>query len=316
MCRLFCNGSRRRLCVWLLCVSLADAVATCADERVSESASSAHWFDLVHTYSMLPLFVDDARGLNVTVNGIWAGIGGTDAILPHSEHAPAVRRKYNEDAALFASDMHQAGLRVCAAVNGLEGMASLRDVVPNLDAMACRKSDGSIAMVGDGMALMCTNNPAWVRWEIDRGKKAIDDGADLILVDTPMSSSFVSGFLGAGWCDHCLATLEVHLTSKYSSEQLRARFELDGFDKAEVIRRLSPLQKLTSMPDSPHVKNDPASLLFQEFIAAQEAASYRTRRELFDELRAHAQASSADVAFTTNAADLGTQNPGGHWIRA
>jgi hypothetical protein len=37
---------------------------------------------------------------------------------------------------------------------------------------------------------------------------------------------------------------------------------------------------------------------------------------LFDELREYARRQGAEVAFATNAADLGTQNPGGHWIRA
>ena len=273
------------------------------------------WVDEVQTYGMLPLLPDDAKKLHCTVNGLWAGIGGTNPILPHTEHVPAVRAKYGDDAAKFAADSHAAGLRVCAAVNGLEGMASLRATTPNLDAMACRKADGQPAVMDDGMTLMCTNNPAWLRWEIDRGRKAIDAGADLILVDTPMSSSFVSGFLKAGFCDHCLDNFRKHLIGKYSAEEQQRVLGLAGFDKATVVKRLSPLQQVTAIEDSPHVKTDAASRLFQEFIAAQEDASFATRQTLFGELRTYADKRGAAVALATNAADLGTQNPGGHWIR-
>jgi hypothetical protein len=278
------------------------------------SRRAPEWIDRALTYSMLPLFPKDVKELGVNVNGIWAGIGGTDPILPHTEHCPGVRREYGEDAARFAKDMHAAGLRVCAAVNGLEGMTPLRDIVPNLEAMACRKADGQPAVVGDGMMLMCTNNPNWVQWEIARGKKAIDDGADLVLVDTPMSSSFLSGFLKAGFCEHCMQQFEERLTTAYSADERKNRFGFAEVDRATVIQQISPLQKVTRMDESAFVKNDAASLLFQEFIHFQEEASFTTRKTLFDELRRHAREKGAEVAFAANAADLGSQNPGGHWI--
>ena len=173
-----------------LSVSLGRAVAIGAESKQPD------WLDEVQTYCMLPLFPEDAKALHASVNGVWAGIGGTHPILPHSEHVPAVREKYGDDAAAFVQENHDADLLVCAAVNGLEGMVPLRQVVPNLDAMACRNADGKPAVTSDGMTLMCTNNPDWVRWEFNRGKQAIDEGTDLILLDTPMSSSFISGFLG------------------------------------------------------------------------------------------------------------------------
>jgi hypothetical protein len=273
------------------------------------------WVDRLQIYGMLPLFPESARDLGVTVNGLWAGIGGTDPVLPHTEHAPLVRLKYGDDAQAFAEAQHAAGLLVAGAVNGLEGMPSLAEVVPNLDDMACRMADGSVAKVGSGMALMCTNNPDWVQWEIERGKLAIDSGADVVLVDTPMSSSFVSGFLKAGWCDHCLEAFEQHLADRFSAEQLRERFSLERFDRDRVVARLAPLQVVRPMQDSPHVRDDPDARLFQQFIISQEEASFVTRKALFDALRKHAAHTGRSVAFTTNAADLGSQNPGGHWIR-
>ena len=42
------------------------------------------WVDEVQTYGMLPLLPQRAAELHVSVNGVWAGIGTDDPILPRS----------------------------------------------------------------------------------------------------------------------------------------------------------------------------------------------------------------------------------------
>jgi hypothetical protein len=59
-----------------------------------------------------------------------------------------------------------------------------------------------------------------MQWETEFGKRGIDAGADCVLLDTPMSSSFISGFLKAGFCRHCLANFERHLAKKFTADQL------------------------------------------------------------------------------------------------
>ncbi|HLJ10233.1 MAG TPA: hypothetical protein VKU82_03540, partial [Planctomycetaceae bacterium] len=66
----------------------------------------------------------------------------------------------------------------------------------------------------------------------------------------------------------------------------------------------------------PHHNAGPDDLLFREFIYSQEQASFDSRKRLVDALRDHARAHGREVAFCTNAADLGSVNPGGHWVRA
>jgi hypothetical protein len=163
---------------------------------------------------------------------------------------------------------------------------------------------------------MCTNNPDWLQWEINQGKRGIGLGADLIMVDTPMSSSFVSGFLKAGFCKHCMVNFEKRLHNRFTREQLKERFGLDSFDASAVIARLAPLQDIADPKRRPHHNSSPDDLLFREFIYAQEQASFDTRKRLVDTLRGYAREQGRQVAFFTNASDLGTANPGGHWIRA
>lgn len=274
------------------------------------------WLDEVQTYCMVPVLPERASQLHASVNGIWGGIGGTHPILTHTETAPAVQAEYGRDGRAFVDACHEAGLIAVSVVNGLEGFHAMRDAWPDLDEMACRGADGKPVVVGDEMTLMCTNNPDWLQWEIEFGRQGIDLGADVVMVDTPMSSAFVSGFLPGGFCSHCMAVFRKYLEDKFTPEELAERFDLAGFDTSAIVKRLSPLQFITDPKQRPFHNTTKDDMLFREFIYCQEEASFRTRRLLVETLREHARAEGRQVAFCTNAADLGTANPGGHWIRA
>jgi hypothetical protein len=89
-----------------------------------------------------------------------------------------------------------------------------------------------------------------------------------------------------------------------------------AFDATGVVARLSPLQNLADPKQRPHHNSSPDDLLFREFIYCQEQASFDTRKRLVDALRSYAGERNRPVAFCTNASDLGSVNPGGHWVRA
>ncbi len=101
----------------------------------------AAWIDEVQTYAMVPLLPATAAKMNVSVNGIWAGISSDHPILPSREMIRSVRKKYGTDVAAFVKDCHDTELIVCGIVNGIEGMESLREEYPDLEEMACRKAD-------------------------------------------------------------------------------------------------------------------------------------------------------------------------------
>jgi hypothetical protein len=272
------------------------------------------WVDEVQTYGMLPLLPQRAAELRVSVNGVWAGIGTDNPILPAAASVASVRSRFGTDAAAFVKACHEAGLIVPAVVNGLEGFPALRAQWPKLEEMACRDRDGKPVNVGE-FILMCTNNPDWIQWEIQFGKRGLDIGADLVLVDTPMASAFVSGgMLKAGFCTCCMANFRKHLETRIEAKALREKLGIDRFDDRRIIERLSARQT-TDGQQQPFLRTGPDDLLFREFIACQEQASFDTRKRLIDSLRQYARAQGRKVAFTTNAADLGTQNAFGHWVR-
>jgi 3-keto-disaccharide hydrolase len=280
--------------------------------REEVAGALPNWADNVQTFIMLPTRPKRARELHASVNGAWAGIPGRYSILPND---PSIQQEYNRDQRSFADAVRDAGLVVTASINTIEGFHALREDVPDLDDMACRNADGELVMGGEEMTLMCSINPNWVRWEIETGKKAIDDGADWILLDTPMGASFISGFLKAGFCDHCAANFQAYLRRKYSDAELRQRFGVETLDRRDMSHRLTAMQTVAPMQESPHVKDTPDALLFQEFAKCQEETNFATRQYLMTTLHQYAKDRDKAVLFCTNAADLGTQNSGGHWIR-
>ena len=92
----------------ILAICLHAGIMTSAAEGAERNLPE--WIDEIQIYCMVPLLPEDANALNVTVNGVWAGIGGAHPILPYIEHIPAVREKYGDDAEAFVRDSHIAGL--------------------------------------------------------------------------------------------------------------------------------------------------------------------------------------------------------------
>lgn len=226
--------------VVLVSCLLLNASGSGADERPPRALPG--WIDEVQTYCMVPVLPERAAQLHATINGVWGGMGGTHPILTHTESVPAVQAKYGRNGLAFVDICRKAGLVAVGTVNGLEGFETMRPEWPDLDAMACRDAEDRPSRSDDGMTLMCTNNPDWVQWELEFGQRAIALGAELVNIDTPMSSSFIAGFLGGGFCDCCMETFENDLRSRFTEEALGARFDLHGFDEKEIVSRLSAFQ--------------------------------------------------------------------------
>lgn len=301
---------------WIL-AAIAFVSATlglCGTARADAAASPPDWLSEVQTYGMVPLLPGNAAGLNLTVNGIWGGVGGSDPVLTHTDIVPAVQRRYGGDASAFVAETHAAGMLAVGFVNGLESSDALAKVLPDLPAMACRNAKGEPLGTKD-MLLMCANNPRWVAEELSAGKCAIDAGVDIVHLDTPMCSAFIAGMLGGGFCTHCMATFERWLMHEYTPQQQADELGIREFDPTQIVPRLAAFQRVGPMEESAFLQDSPDARLYQAFVRCQELASYCTRKVLLDELRAYAAEHGRKTALSTNAADLGTQNAGGHWIR-
>jgi hypothetical protein len=276
------------------------------------------WFREVHTYNMNALLPEDAKELNITVNGIWGGIGGNDPILTHPPFVPAIGKKFGRDRRAFAEASHDAGLVVVAAIPTLEGMFTIREHTPNLEEMACRKADGSLALWSapeEKCLQMCANNPDWLEWEIEFGKQGIDAGADLVEVDTPQGQAVGYMIQRGGFCSECMKTFEEYLNGRYTAEELEKKFGISEFKKDEIIKRLkdpSPGDRDAWLYAN-RIKEQP---LFHEFTLCQEESGFETRKVLIDTLREYAESKGRKVVFACNAFQMGAGNHLGYWIRA
>ena len=292
----------------LLFASLASGQEAEGDRVLPE------WIDRVQTYAMVPVLPETAARMHVSVNGLWGGVDSDHVILPSGDMMLSVRKKYGDDVGAFARDCRDAGLIVCSMVNGIEGMKGLRERYPHLDDMACRRADGSLATNGE-WPLMCVNNSDWLAAEVELGRAAIDHGAELLLIDTPMSSAFLStGFLKAGHCKHCTANFERYLNEHYTPQQLRDKLGIERFEASAITDRLIPYQDF-DQKKRPFADDEPDDRLFREFVLCQERASFETRKHLAEALRKYAQEEGKPLALATNAADLSTMGAFGHWIR-
>ncbi len=295
----------------LLCVLFGAAITSTAGPQTPS------WADEVQTYGMLPLTPQEASEFHVSVNGLWAGFGGADPILPFPPYISTVGKAYGTDAAAFADACHKAGLIVVCGINGIEGMAGIRERLGDWEAMACRDADGKTVLWGnpdEKCYIMCTNNPDWVNFEIAYGKEGIDHGADLILLDTPQSQAIANASCQCGYCDHCMAAFRAHLTSKYTPEQIKVQFGIDTLDNAVLVAHL----RASAKPEGnelEYVNRATKNPLFDEYFRFQEAASFETRQALFNALRTYAASKGRQVAFSANTFNLSTVNPFGYWYR-
>ncbi len=288
-----------------------------AQEPESERRLPA-WANEVQTYNMLALTPPEALELNISVNGIWGGMGGNDPILPHPPYMPGVGRVFGRDRKAFVEASHAAGLIAVAAIPSVEGMFPIREITPNLEEMACRKADGSLALWGgpeEKCLQMCTNRPDWLKWEIEFGKEGIDAGADLVLVDTPQGQAVGNIIAKGGYCSTCMQTFREHLQAKYTPEELSDTFELDDLSDEALVARL----KDPAPGESDawiYVNRMMTQPLFHEFLLCQERAGWETRKELIEALRKYAQEQGRQVIFACNAFQMNGANFLGYWIRA
>jgi len=293
-------------------------VSRAAEPQQSVKGHLPEWLDEVQTYTMVTVTPDEAKEMNASVNGVWAGFGGNSPILPFPGFVSTVQKVFGKDMESFVDASHEDGLKVVCAINGIEGMKPLREITPDLESMACRDAHGEIATWSspeEQCIQMCTNNPDWVEWEIEYGKRGIDAGADLVQVDTPQGQAVGYIIKKGGYCPHCMETFRKHLYGKYTPGKLKEKFAITEFKSHEIIERLKdpPDAPTSEMMYRARVRKNP---LFHEFLVCQERASYDTRKVLVNRLREHARSSGKKVAFATNAFQLSAANPFGYWIRA
>ncbi len=263
------------------------------------------WFNKVQVYGIIPLSRQEAKKYNITVNGVWGGIHTADPILPFKEYSPAVRKKY-KTASEYVSEMHDAGLKTSGAMLAFSGgNQSVIERWPELKNAASRTALGRTAMpFGENSYAMSASSPEWNEWMIAHAKRAIDAGADLIMIDDIQEFLFP---FQLGFDHFSIDGFKEYLRTRFTRTELSAWFGINDVDDLNVIQRISDKANLSY---EKRIERDPLVEVFARFL---EENNYQTKKQIVKELKSYAGKKGREIAVTGNIYALGTTRINGYW---
>ncbi len=242
------------------------------------------WYKRTQVYGMLPLWPDDALTLGLTLNGLWGG---------YFWASPIRQGNY-----MYASDaeqvnaFHQAGLRLSGVIDASGAYTAQLDQYPDLRQALDTRINGEPAIYGD-YHFMCLDDPDWLTWQIEEGKRIIDANADSITIDNfvPLSRALLLGSLSLpgstpGFCDATLnafrrtVTPELPYVSALSNDELRR-----SLGQSELY-----------LYGGSSVKNE----LMDYFWPFYEQASYTHMEQLTTALRAYGRELGRNIIISGN----------------
>jgi len=277
------------------------------------------WFQKTQVYGMVALPPNDVQKFHITVNGLWNGFFADNLSSPFAYgiyFESAYSGKTYESDEEFVQSQHDQGLLVPGTILTTQGHESLQGDL--LEEFACRSLYGEMCYWDQeaGSYWMCASNPDFIDWCIEHGKKAIDAGADLIVLDEIQGNGFfpmyqwAAQYLGTnppGFSNHTIEGFRTYLKEKFTPTQLQNMFGIDDIDNHDLRNRIAETIDLTYLE---RISTDP---LIKEYITYLEESNYHAKKRLIQELREYATDQGKDIAIGANSYALGTNRGGGYW---
>jgi hypothetical protein len=270
---------------------------------------------------MVALPPNDVDRFHVTVNGLWNGFYSDENISSPFAFGRFLEsfysgRTYNTDEE-FVTGQHEQGILCPGTVLTTQGHPSFQgDLV---EQYACRSSDGKISQWDlNGAVFMCSNNPGWIEWIIEQGKKIIDANGDLIVLDEIQGNGFVVWFQylsqylkidEPGFCYYCIEGFRNYLSEKYDSSELYYLFDIDDIDTYDLTKRIAETINFTYYD---RITADP---LIKDYIEFQEWGNYKAKVHAISELRSYAKSEGKECIICANSFALGTPRSGDFWVK-
>ncbi len=278
------------------------------------------WYKRVQVYSMVALAAEDANRLHITVNGLWNGyFGGFSSpfAFGRRQESSASGRQYSSDRE-FVEALHQEGFLVPATILTSQGRQDMQGEA--LGKYACRSYDGALPDfdLEAGSFFMCANNPVWINWMINHGKRAIDAGADLIVLDEIQGNSFFPKFQWfapylhmhePGFCPHCIEGFRAYLRRKYTPAQLLSLFKIADLEKEDLASRIASTMHL------PYPQRRQEEPLTDEYIEFQTLRNFEAKKKVIKSLREYARSQGKQIPISANIFALGSDRGGGYWVK-
>lgn len=285
------------------------------------NAFDSNWFKQPQVYNMGAFSPDYIEKYHITVNGLWNGFIGDNLSSPFAfgrliESAYS-GRTYHSDKE-FVSTQHDQGMIVPATILTAQGHRSFQQDF--FEEFASRSIDGELCPweVEADSYWMNSLNQGFVDWCIEHGKKAIDAGADLIVLDEIQGNSFIPmfqylsqycGLPAPGFSNETIEGFRMYLSNTYTSPELLELFGIVDIQKIDLKHRVAETMDLAY---NERIQVDSLIHDYQLFL---EKSNFESKKQLILALREYANEQEKNIVISANAYALGTAHTFGFWAK-
>lgn len=320
----------KKLCFFIVCISLLfsnvqqlTAHQPCVDVIQDKKicADEIDWYKQPQVYNMVAFTPEYIDKYHITVNGLWNGFIGENLSSPFALgrliESAFSGRTYNSDEE-FVQIQHNQDMLVPATILTVQGHRSFQQDF--FEDFASRGLNGELCLWDEQADSYWMNalHPGFIDWCIDHGKKAIDAGADIIVLDEIQGNSLIpiyqwaqqyTGISAPGFSVETIEGFRTYLDEKFSSQNLSSVFDIDNIDQVDLKHRIAQTMHLT------YVERLAADSLIEQYQLFLESSNFQAKKQLIEQLRAYAEQQEKDLVISANSYALGTSQTFDFWSK-
>ena len=279
------------------------------------------WYLYPQIYAMTAMPSEMIDEYHITVNGLWNGFIGDNLSSPFALgrllESVFGGNTYDSDAD-FVQAQHDKGMIVPGTILTIQGHRSFQQ--DDFDTFASRSIDGALCPWDKGADSYWMNilDPGYLQWCINHGKKAIDAGADIIVLDEIQGNSLIPTYQWAsqytgdpapGFSNVTINGFQQYLIEAYSSSELSDFFGIPDINTYDLKTRIAQTMNLVY---EDRIQEDP---LIEDYAVFLEQSNFEAKKELILALRTYAASRQQDIVISANSYALGSSQAFGFWSK-
>ncbi len=286
-----------------------------------EHTFSPMWYNQPQNYNMIAFPPDDIDKYHITVNGLWNGYIGENLSSPFAlgrlVESVFSGRTYESDEE-FVATQHQQGMIVPATILTIQGHRSFQQ--DQFEEFACRSLHGELCPwdIEADSYWMNSLDPGFIEWCINHGKKAIDAGADIIVLDEIQGNTLIplfqwssqySGIPAPGFSNTTIEAFRLYLMEKYDESELMKLFDIEDIELENLRLRIAQTVNFTY---NERIERDP---LIKDYELFFEKTNFEAKKHLIQSLRQYATEKGNDLVIGANSYALGSSQSFDYWAK-
>jgi hypothetical protein len=276
------------------------------------------WYQQVQIYDMGALSNQNIEKYHITVNGLWNGfIGNISSPFAFGRLLSSALNGEDYDSDKdFVDAQHAKGVYVPATILTIQGHRTLQ--LDDFEVFASRSVNGELCPwdIDADSYWMNALNPDFIDWCINHGKKAIDAGADIIVLDEIQGNSLIplyqwssqyTGQPAPGFSNLTIEGFRTYLIDHFSDKNLSISFDIHDILSYDLKSRIASTMNLT------YDERAQTDSLFIEYDRFLEESNFEAKKHLILSLREYAESCGKDIVISANSYTLGTNQQFGFW---